>query len=146
MMWSPGCEVCIRCKHNMKITTKECQINISLVSKSVLFIFQVLKGFLDLSCFPAVTRSSCRNRRKCQWYYGRKPIENHLTTTTKQLKSYAPINVRDLIDRFGLGVGHLNYLAVPGLGIFEFFSCPWLQIISRGGEFQLYLTWRFCLG
>ena len=27
---------------------------------------------------------------------------------------------RDLIDHFGLGVGHLNYLAVPGVGIFEF--------------------------
>ena len=25
-----------------------------------------------------------------------------------------------MIDRFGLGVGHLNYLAVPGVGIFEF--------------------------
>ena len=25
-----------------------------------------------------------------------------------------------LIDHFGPGVGHLNYLAVPGVGIFEF--------------------------
>ena len=30
----------------------------------------------------------------------------------------APINV----DRFGPGVGHLNYLAVPGVGIFEFLT------------------------
>ena len=28
---------------------------------------------------------------------------------------------RDLIDRFGPAVGHLNYLAGPGVGIFEFF-------------------------
>ena len=27
-----------------------------------------------------------------------------------------------MIDRFGPGVGHLNYLAVPGVGIFEFFT------------------------
>ena len=27
----------------------------------------------------------------------------------------------DLIDRFGLGVGHLNYLAAPRVRIFEFF-------------------------
>jgi len=45
---------------------------------------------------------------------------------------------RDLIDHFGLGVGHLNYLAVLGLGIFEYFVKIWPQIISRGGEFQLY--------
>ena len=28
----------------------------------------------------------------------------------------------DLIDRFGLGVRHWNYLAVPGVGIFEYFA------------------------
>ena len=27
-----------------------------------------------------------------------------------------------MIDRFGPGVGHLNYLAVPGVGIFEFLT------------------------
>ena len=31
---------------------------------------------------------------------------------------------RDLINRFGPGVGHLNYLAVLGVGIFEFFVVP----------------------
>ena len=51
-----------------------------------------------------------------------------------------------LIDRFGPGVGRLNYLAVPGVGIFEFFSCPRPPIISQGGEFELYLTSHFCLG
>ena len=29
-----------------------------------------------------------------------------------------------MIDRFGLGVGHLNYLAVPGVGIFEVLFVP----------------------
>ena len=74
-------------------------------------------------------------------------------------KANAPINVKpagrggggggeggDLLDHFGPGVGHLNYLAVPGVGIFEFFSCLWPQIISRAGEFQLYLTSHFCPG
>ena len=28
----------------------------------------------------------------------------------------------DLIDRFGQGVRHFNYLAAPGVGIFELFS------------------------
>ena len=28
---------------------------------------------------------------------------------------------RDIGQGFGQGVGHLNYLAVPGVGIFEFF-------------------------
>ena len=28
----------------------------------------------------------------------------------------------DLIDRFGLGVRHWNHLAVPGVGIFEYFA------------------------
>ena len=42
-----------------------------------------------------------------------------------------------LIDRFGPGVGHLNYLVVPGVGIL---------IISWGGEFQLYLTSHICPG
>ena len=32
------------------------------------------------------------------------------------------MNILFLIDRFGPGVGHLNYLAVwQGVGIFEFF-------------------------
>ena len=31
---------------------------------------------------------------------------------------------RDFIDGFGPGVGHLNYLAVPGVGIFEFLFVP----------------------
>ena len=29
-----------------------------------------------------------------------------------------------MIDRFGPGVGYLNYLAVPGVGIFEFLFVP----------------------
>ena len=44
------------------------------------------------------------------------------------------------------GVGRLNYLAVLGVGIFEFFLCPRPQIISRGGEFRLYLTSIFARG
>ena len=48
--------------------------------------------------------------------------------------SNAPINVkpaegrrgigRDFDDRFGPGVGHLNFLAVPGVGISEFLFVP----------------------
>ena len=30
----------------------------------------------------------------------------------------------DLIDGFGPGVGHLSYLAVPGVGVFEFLFVP----------------------
>ena len=37
---------------------------------------------------------------------------------------------RDLINRFGPGVGYLNYLAVPGVGIFEFSSCLGPQTLS----------------
>ena len=29
-----------------------------------------------------------------------------------------------MIDHLGPGVGHLNYLAVPGVGIFEFLFLP----------------------
>ena len=29
---------------------------------------------------------------------------------------------RDIGQGFGQGVGHLNYLAVPGVGIFEYFA------------------------
>ena len=47
--------------------------------------------------------------------------------------SYAPINVkpavggggawgRDLMDRSGPGVEHLNYLADPWVGLFEYFA------------------------
>ena len=48
------------------------------------------------------------------------------------------------------GVGHLNYLAVPGVGTFEFLFLPvFLPVITNhfpGGEFQLYLTSHFCPG
>ena len=40
-----------------------------------------------------------------------------------------------MINCFGPGVEHLNYLAVPGVGIFEFFSN---QIISWGGNFAIF--------
>ena len=63
----------------------------------------------------------------------------------------APINVKPagghiLIDRFGPGVGHLNYLAVPGVGILEFLFVPVTTNHFTGGEFQLYLTPHFCPG
>ena len=50
------------------------------------------------------------------------------------------------MDRFGPGVGHLNYLAVPGVGIFEFLFVPVTTYHFPGGEFQLYLTSHFCPG
>ena len=51
-----------------------------------------------------------------------------------------------LINCFGPGVGHLNYLAVPGVGIFEFLFVPVTTNHFTGGEFQLYLTPHFCPG
>ena len=51
-----------------------------------------------------------------------------------------------MIDRFGPGVGHLNYVAVPGVGIFEFLFVPVTTNHFPGGEFQLYLTSHFCPG
>ena len=51
-----------------------------------------------------------------------------------------------MIERFGAGVGHLNYLAVPGVGIFEFLLVPVTTYNFPGGEFQLYLTSHFCPG
>ena len=56
-----------------------------------------------------------------------------------------------MVDRFGPGVGHLNYLAVPGIGISEFLFKPvtmnhlpgWeisvifdLTFLPRGREFD----------
>ena len=63
----------------------------------------------------------------------------------------APINVKPagghiLIDRFGPGVGQLNYLAVAGVGIFECLFVPVTTNHFPGGEFQLYLTSHFCPG
>ena len=49
-------------------------------------------------------------------------------------------------DRFGPGVGHLNYLALLGVGIFEFLFVPVTTNHFLGGEFQLYLTSHFCPG
>ena len=49
-----------------------------------------------------------------------------------------------MVDRFGPGVGHLNYLAVPGVGIGMF--VPVTTNHFSGGEFQLYLTSHFCPG
>ena len=51
-----------------------------------------------------------------------------------------------MIDRFGPGVGHLNYLAVPGVGIFELLFVPVTTNHFPVGEFQLYLTSPFCPG
>ena len=51
-----------------------------------------------------------------------------------------------MIDHFGPGVGHLNYDAVPGVGIFEFLFVPATTNHFPGGEFQLYLTSHFCPG
>ena len=41
------------------------------------------------------------------------------------------------MDRFGPGVGHLNYLAVPGVGIFEFLFVRVTTNHFPGREFQL---------
>ena len=58
---------------------------------------------------------------------------------------YAPINVKPAGGRWGIGrdfdrslwpgVGHLNFLAVPGVGISEFLFVPVTTNHSRGGKF-----------
>ena len=50
------------------------------------------------------------------------------------------------MDRFGPGVGHLNYLAIPGVGIFEFLFVPVTTNHFPGWGIQLYLTSHFCPG
>ena len=50
------------------------------------------------------------------------------------------------MDRFGPGVGHLNYLAIPGVGIFEFLFVPVTTNHFPGWRIQLYLTSYFCPG
>ena len=51
-----------------------------------------------------------------------------------------------LIDRFGPGVGHLNYLAVPGVGIFEFLFLPVTTNHFPGWGISVILTSHFCPG
>ena len=51
-----------------------------------------------------------------------------------------------LIDRVGPGVGHLNFPAVPGVGISEFLFVLVTTIHFLGWEIQLYLTSHFCPG
>ena len=53
---------------------------------------------------------------------------------------------RDFDRSLWPGVGHLNYLAVPEVGIFEFLFVPVTRNHFPGGEFQLYLTSHFCPG
>ena len=52
----------------------------------------------------------------------------------------------NLIDRFGPGVGQLNYLAVPGVGIFEFLFEPVTTNHFLGWGISLSLTSHFCPG
>ena len=47
---------------------------------------------------------------------------------------------RDFDRSLWPGVGHLNCLAVLGVGIFEFLFMPVTTNHFLGGEFQLYLT------
>ena len=51
-----------------------------------------------------------------------------------------------LIDLFGPGVRHLNFLAVLGVGISEFLFVRVTTNYFSGREIQLYLTSQFCLG
>ena len=53
---------------------------------------------------------------------------------------------RDFDRSLWPGVGHLNYLAVPGVGIFEFLFVLMTTNHFPGGEFQLYLNSHFCPG
>ena len=49
-----------------------------------------------------------------------------------------------LINRFGLGVGHLYYLAVPGVGVFEFLLLPMTTNHFPGWGISVILTSHFC--
>ena len=53
---------------------------------------------------------------------------------------------RDLINRFGPGVGHLNYFAVPGVGVFEFLFEPMTTNHFLGWEILVMFDLTFCLG
>ena len=51
-----------------------------------------------------------------------------------------------MIDRFGPGVGHLNFVAVPGVGISEFLFVPVTTNHFSEWEIWLYLTSHFFPG
>ena len=51
-----------------------------------------------------------------------------------------------MINRFGPGVGHLNYLAVPGVLIFEFLFVPVTSNHFLGWGISVYLTSHFSPG
>ena len=53
---------------------------------------------------------------------------------------------RDFDRSLWPGVGHLSYLAVPEVGIFEFLIVPVTTNHFPGGAFWLYLTSHFCPG
>ena len=51
-----------------------------------------------------------------------------------------------MIDRFGPGVAHLNYLAVPGVGIFEFLFVPVTTNHLPGWEISVIFDLTFLPG
>ena len=51
-----------------------------------------------------------------------------------------------MINRFGPGVGHLNYLAGPGVLIFEFLFVPVTSNHFLGWGISVYLTSHFSPG
>ena len=53
---------------------------------------------------------------------------------------------RDLINRYGPRVGHLSYLAVSGVGIFEFFLMPVTTNHFPGWGISVIFDLTFLLG
>ena len=51
-----------------------------------------------------------------------------------------------MIDRFGPGVRHLNYLAFPGVGIFEFLLGPVTTTHFPGREISVIFDLTFLSG
>ena len=51
-----------------------------------------------------------------------------------------------MIDRFGRGVGHLNYLAVPGVGIYEVLFMPMITTHFPGWEVSVIFDLTFLPG
>ena len=63
--------------------------------------------------------------------YNSLQITANCIATIRCLQHYVKV-----IDRFGLGIGHLNFLAVPGVGISEFLFVPMTTNRFSGGKFS----------
>ena len=90
--------------------------------------------------------TSCSSKRDTITINTKNPKEKHLSAVFFFFFFFWGGGGGILIDRFGPGVGHLYYLAVPGVGIFECLLVPVTTNHFPGGEFQLCFTSHFCPG